>query len=98
MCFGAHRAFQTRQRFMTASRQNVAATRSFGHQLDPAELFGLPSNREHASFDSDHIPFMFIATDEKPRTSRLATMLAVVVWYFLKWSVARCASSAAALS
>ena len=31
-----------------------------------------------------HIPFVFIATDEKDRTSRLATMLAVVAWYFLK--------------
>jgi hypothetical protein len=30
---------------MAASRQNVAATRSFDPQLDPAELFGLIEQR-----------------------------------------------------
>src|SRR5262249_56976363 len=46
----------------------------------------------------DHIPFIFIATDEKVRMSRLAIIFPVVAWYFLKRSVAKNASSAAALS
>src|SRR5262249_8170035 len=41
---------------------------------------------------------MFIATGEKARMSRLATIFAVVAWYFLKRSVANCASTAAGLS
>src|SRR5262249_34346576 len=47
--------------------------------------------------DPDQIPLKFIAT-QKARMSRLAIILAVVAWYFLKRSVAKKASSAAALS
>lgn len=42
--------------------------------------------------------FAFMATDESGWASRLATMSFVVAAYFLKWSVCRCASNAAALS
>ena len=45
-----------------------------------------------------HMPFIFIATDHSGLASRLATMSLVTALYFLKWSVAKCASSAAALS
>src|SRR5882672_9687755 len=38
-----------RERFMAASRQKVAAARSFDHQLDPAELFLMIEQRSCAA-------------------------------------------------
>src|SRR5262249_62238065 len=46
----------------------------------------------------DYIPLMFIATDEKVRMSRLATIFPVVAEYFLTRSVAKKASRAGTLS
>src|SRR6516225_5245095 len=62
-----------------------------GRQLDA-------ERRVFSASCANHIPLMFIATGEKARISRLATIFAVVAWYFLKRSVANWASTAAALS
>ena len=44
----------------------------------------MPERQVFSARCANHVPLMFIATGEKARISRLATIFAVVAWYFLK--------------
>ena len=72
---------------MSALCQKRTLAGLFDHLVGVQQDWGRQFDAERQVFSArcaNQVPLMFIATGEKARISRLATIFAVVAWYFLK--------------